>query len=142
MAFREKLAWALLATTITGYAVYWSAVEAIAGELGWRAPVWSLVPPLIGMCVLVTILAIVGASAAALSAPKESYAAADERDRDIARVASSRAYGVVTIGVGAVATLTFLNLSMLQVVHALVTVVTLSELVRYASEAWSYRRGV
>ncbi|WP_208402819.1 DUF2178 domain-containing protein [Sphingomonas japonica] len=141
MAFREKLAWALLATTIGGYVVYWSAVRAITGDAGWDAPIWMLVPPLIGLCVLTTLLAIVGAGAAALSAPKESYAPADERDRDIARGASARAYSVVTIGLGAVIVLTFANLSLLQLVHALVSLLILSEGVRYASEAWSYRRG-
>ncbi|RHW18088.1 DUF2178 domain-containing protein [Sphingomonas gilva] len=141
MAFREKLAWALLATAIGGFAVYCYVVDAIVGEIGWRGPVWSLVPPLIGMCVLATILAIIGSIAAALSAPKESYAPADERDRTIAARASTRAYGVITIGLGAIITVTFAGLSQFQLVHALVCLLVCAEIVRYAGEAIAYRRG-
>lgn len=141
MAFREKLAWALLATMIGGYAVYWWTVLDITAEAGWRAPLWALIPPLIGMCIWITLLAIVGAGAAALSAPRDSYAPADERDRSVARIASARAYGFITIGLGAIIVLAFLDLSTFQLVHVLVSLLVGAEVVRYAGEAWQYRWG-
>lgn len=142
MAFREKLAWALLATSVAGFAGYWFVVDRIVEEAGWRGPIWALVPPLIGMCILTTILAIIGAGAAALSAPKESYAPADERDRAIAMRASMRAYGIISIGLGAIITVSFAGFSQFQLVHALVCLLLIAEIVRYAGEAIAYRRGL
>jgi hypothetical protein len=142
MAFREKLAWALLATAVAGFAGYWFVVSAIVEDAGWRGPIWALVPPLIGMCILTTILAIIGAGAAAMSAPRESYAPADERDRAIAMLASMRAYGLLTIGLGAIITISFFGLSQFQLVHALVCLLLTAEIVRYAGEAIAYRRGL
>lgn len=141
MAFREKLAWALLTTTAGGYAIYLYLLSQITSAIGWDGPVQAIVPALIGMIVLMTILAIIGASAAAISAPRDSYAAADERDRAVNRHASTRAYTFLSGGIGLTITLMLFNLSLFKVVNLLVSLLVIAEIVRYAGEAWHYRRG-
>ncbi|MCM8730795.1 hypothetical protein ACFO8O_07415 [Hephaestia sp. GCM10023244] len=141
MAFREKLAWTLLTTNAVGYAVYLYIVAGITTALGWDAPVRAIIPALIGMIVWETILAIVGASAAALSAPKESYAPADERDRAVARHAAARAYGLLSTGIGVTIVLVLIGMSLFKIVNLLLGLLVLAEILRYGGEAWHYRKG-
>ncbi|WP_284054058.1 hypothetical protein [Stakelama marina] len=140
MAFREKLAWALLATTVGGYAVYLLMLRSVTSSAGWDAPVEALVPALIGMTILMIVLAIVGAIVATVSAPQEA-GASDERDLAIRRIGRSRAYGVMISGVCGIIILAVSGSNMFQAANALVSILAIAEIVRYGSEAWNYRRG-
>lgn len=141
MAFREKLAWVLLATTAVGYAIYVVIVSHIAGKTGWDSPVVAIVPALIGMIVWMTIVAVAGSITAAVSAPQDSYAPADERDRDVSRRASARAYPFLSAGIGLTIALMLFDMGLFKTMNLLVSVLVLAEIVRYAGEAWHYRRG-
>ncbi|WNO54890.1 hypothetical protein [Stakelama saccharophila] len=141
MAFREKLAWALLATTAGGYAIYCYLLAGVTGRNGWDGPVWSIVPPLIGMGVLMALLATIGAGGAAISAPRDATAPPDERDRLVARTAQAHAYWVLTSGIGVTVALMLAGISLFQITNLLVSILVIAEIVRYASEAWHYRRG-
>lgn len=141
MAFREKLAWALLATTAGGYAIYLYLLAGVTGRLGWDGPVWAIVPPLIGMGVLMAVLATIGAGGAAISAPRDATSPADERDRAVARTAQAYAYWVLTSGIGVTVALMLADITRFQIANLLVSVLVVAEIVRYGSEAWHYRLG-
>lgn len=142
MAFREKLASTLLATTLAGFAVYLYVIFAIARRGGWAIPVHAIVPALIGMGVLTAILSAIGATIVAVRASADADAPADERDRLVARTASARAYGVVVIGLAGTVGAMLLGVGAFPVASLLVGILVVGEATRYASEAWLYRRGV
>lgn len=142
MAFREKLAWVQLATILLGFAVYLVVTTKMVGAAGWSLPVWAIVPALIGMGALTALLAAVGATGIAWWSPRDATAAEDERDREISRIASARAYSIAVLGIAAVISALLFEASAFVVANLLVALFVLSESIRYASEALSYHRGL
>jgi len=79
MPFREKTAWISMATTILIWGYY--TIQAIPPLLAGTADAGDFVGLLIGCTILSVIFQIVLTVAAALAAPREANAPADERER-------------------------------------------------------------
>ena len=96
MSFREKLAWISLAVTLLIWGSYFVEVglDAAAGRLETGA----LLGLFVGRVVLSVIVEVVLATAAALRAPKDADAPADEREQLIALKATNAAYTVLSLG--------------------------------------------
>ena len=96
MPFREKLAWISLASTLLIWGSYFVEIglDAAVGRLETGA----LLGLFIGRVVLSVIVEVVLATAAALLAPKEANAPADERETLIGLKATNAAYAVLSFG--------------------------------------------
>ena len=96
MSFREKLAWISLLSTLLIWGSYFVEIglDAAAGRLA----VGALMGLFIGRVVLSIVVEVVLATAAALLAPKEANAPADEREQLIMLKATNAAYAVLSLG--------------------------------------------
>lgn len=139
MPFREKIAWMSLVGTLVAFAFYFTmliAAPAAAAELpGFSG---GLLAPTI---FILTLVMIVGGIAAAVSAPDEANAPADERDRRTGRRAASIAYAVLLPAVLIAAGTALFGFPVGLVLNLVLGAVVLAELVRNCAEIILYRRG-
>lgn len=138
MTFREKIDWLTLGV--------------VALAFGWYAAVfpWGLTgtPALAAQGGLLSVVAIaitavltLAAIALAIHRPREANAAADERDRDITRRASTRAYSILIAGAACCFALGYWTMDLAMVLNALLGSIVAAELVRLATQVAAYRLG-
>jgi hypothetical protein len=140
MTFREKSAWIMaVALTLSGIGYFW-----IVGSMSLA--IGAVAPPLLpvaGLYVVALVAAaITGHVVAAVLAPKEADAAADERDKQIGARASQA--GGMLLGVGVVLSLLFYTVSMDGHIlfHGVFAALMLGQIVEYAAQIYFYRTGV
>ncbi|WP_447750765.1 hypothetical protein [Sphingopyxis fribergensis] len=138
MTFREKIDWLTMAV--------------IALAFGWYAVVypWGLrgVPALAAQGGLLLVVAIAmtaaltaAAIALAIHRPRDANAPSDERDRDITRRATTRAYYVLIAGAACCFALGYWTGDAAMVLNGLLGSIVVAELVRLASQVAAYRLG-
>mgnify|MGYP001618962471 CR=1 FL=1 len=138
MTFREKIDWLTLAV--------------IALAFGWYAIVfpWGLTGTpalavqggmLIVVAIAMTLVLTVASVALAIHRPRDANAPADERDRDITRRATSRAYYVLIVGAICCFALGYWTGDLATVLNGLLASIVVAELVRLASQVSAYRTG-
>lgn len=142
MHYHEKSAWVCAAMTLSVFGPYFVSL------FWWFDPdqvrsIW-LMPPFVAAVGLYALLITLTHVYLALRAPRETEQM-DERDRAIEAKSSKYAYGVLSTMIG-----TFLftptpwsrELNFSVTSQILLFCFVLSELVRFTTVAWSYRRGV
>jgi hypothetical protein len=139
VAFREKIAWAAFVTTLLAWGGYFAVVIAKAMDGGTHDPMlfWLFIAATIAQA------AMMGAAAAlaAIMAPGEANARADERDRLLGQRASGIAYGVVLLAIAGVIVWLHVGLRGTNIIFALIGVFILGEAVRFGAKAIGYRIG-
>lgn len=139
MAYREKIAWLTLGTTLLAYGAYfgWIGPASDFGEQRMVDIIWSF-----GLVAAAHAVAmIVGAIVIALTATKEAQAPADERDRAIARRGATIGYYVLIIGMIVVGVVMPFSEAPWKIVNTALLAIVLAELVHQAVVLLSYRRG-
>lgn len=138
MTFREKIDWltiAVIALGFTGYALVYpwglSGMPAVAAQGGL----------LLALAILMTLVITPVAIALAIHRPRDANAPADERDRDITRRATTRAYYVLVTGAVGCFALAWWTADLAAVLNGLLGSVVVAELVRLASQVMAYRLG-
>lgn len=132
MNYREKSAAAALVATLLGLGVYLALVRGAAHPL-------AIVPAVIGMAVLMIVVLV---AAHILMAALRQTDSGDERDMAIILRASHNAYLVLAVGAWGIIGLALLGASLLTIANAAMIGFTLSEIVRYGSQLFYYRRGM
>jgi len=139
MSFREKIAWVSLVGIVVAFAPYFALVTAYRGP----APVFPFYSG--GLLVAVTIATIlivaVGSIGVALTNVKEANAPKDERDRVIARAASSSGYRVLIPLLFFALAATYVGWSTAALANAVLGAIVLAEIVRCGTEVFLYRKG-
>lgn len=139
MAYREKLSWILLLSTVIAYGAYFLWLGARWPSLGIHAPVSAYFGPLVAVVTLQTVLAIGGTILVAILAPRDVAAGLDERDRSIAGRALVRAYPVLISGLLGALTAVLFAAPPFWLVNEMLATIVFAELVRYGGEALAYR---
>ncbi|ALJ11543.1 hypothetical protein [Sphingopyxis macrogoltabida] len=138
MVFREKIDW--LTMTVIALAFGWYAIVfpwGLRGVPALAAQGGLLLVVLVAMSLVLTVAAIL----LALHRPRDANAAADERDREITRKATTRAYYVLIIGASCCFALGYWIGDVAAVLNGLLGSIVAAELVRLASQLHLYRRG-
>lgn len=138
MAFREKIAWASLLSTV----LIWGAFFVILALVPHQARGLAMLGPFIVATVAQAAVMIAAATIWAIRAPKEANAPADERDRAIGLRATRMAYLTLILGVVAVIVWLHFGLHGPDTVFALAGAFILAEAVRFGATALGYRKGV
>jgi amino acid transporter len=138
MTFREKIDWLTLGITALAFGWYalvypWGlrGVPALAAQGGL----------LLLVAIVMTIALTMAAIALAIHRPRDANAPTDERDRDITRRASARAYFVLIVGAAGCFVLGYWTADLAMVLNGLLASVVAAELVRLASQVAAYRMG-
>ena len=138
MAFREKIAWAALISTLVIWGAYFTLVVANGGS---GHPRVSLIVAFVA-CVIVQAVVMAGAATlAAILAPGDAHAPADERDRAISRRATSFAYYFVLSAIFALIVLLHMGLDIVQTIFTLFAIIVVAEAIHYGAQVIGYRRG-
>lgn len=138
MVFREKIDW--LTMTVIALAFGWYAIVfpwGLRGVPALAAQGGLLLVVLVAMSLVLTVAAIL----LALHRPRDANAADDERDREITRKATTRAYYVLIIGASCCFALGYWIGDVAAVLNGLLGSIVAAELVRLASQLHLYRRG-
>lgn len=138
MAFREKIAWAALISTLVIWGGYFAMVVA-RGDSGH--PPFSLLIAFIGCVVLQAAVMAGVAIIAAILSPGDARAPADERDRGISRRATTLAYYFVLSALFALIVVLHLGFDIVQTIFTLFAIIVMAEAIRYGAQAIGYRRG-
>lgn len=138
MTFREKIDWATLGAIALAFGWY-----AIVFPWGMRgAPALAAQGGLLLVVAIAMTLALtIAAIAFAIHRPRDANAPADERDRDVTRKATTRAYYVLIVGVTCCFAIAYWTADLAAVLNALLGTVVAAELVRLASQVTAYRLG-
>lgn len=134
MPFREKSAWISLLASLAIYGFYFVNLRGDADGV-------RLFGLLAGSMVLFTLVIIVLTVVAAVLAPKDANAPADERDRLIALKAMSGAYFAVATGAVAGMGAAFYGASGFWIANLLFVSLVAAELLKSAMQIVLYRRG-
>lgn len=139
MAFREKIAWSTLITMAVAYSIYFIL---LAGRLQNGPPtpaetIWLFGPIAAAQALAVILLHI----ALSLHAGPEARAAADERDKAIARHGAYAAYFVLLTGMILVGVVMPFDAASWKIVNTALLAIIAAEAVRLVVTILSYRRG-
>ncbi len=135
MAWREKISWLTLGAMLCAYSVYFTLVA----TSNWSK--WGMLLLFGVITVAQAIFVIVASIVMALLSRKDARAAADERDKAIARRGASVAYLVLMSGMIVVGVVMPFNQQGWQVTNAALFALVLAEAVRQGVIVTSYRRG-
>ena len=140
MPFKEKIAWISVVTTV----IVWGAYFAFA----FRTMVTRGVPhPVVYMgaftaaVVIQAVLASIAAIVVAILAPKDAGAAADERDREVARRSYAIAYPVLISLIVCVTVTVYFGATPWDLVNGMMAAIVIAEIVHYGAQIVGYRRG-
>ena len=137
MAFREKTAWITLVATVLAYGGYFVAVGKAAAMGRTTDLFWGVSGAVLVYVVIQVVLMIV----AAVTAPQEAGAPADEREAAIQTGARAGAFYVLQVfGIAAVGCVYFADKWL--VANAMFAALVLAELARNLIVIRGYRRGV
>lgn len=139
MAFKEKIAWLTVLTTIVAYGAYFGFVGPAAGfgEKRMVDIIWSFG----AVAAAQAVVMIVGATVLAVLARREAQSPPDERDRAIGRRGASIGYYVLIVGIIFVGVVMPFGSPPWKIVNAALAVIVVAELVHQAIVLLSYRRG-
>lgn len=139
MAFREKIAWLTLGGLALAFGPYFFMLAMLGNQP------WLLGPASAGLFIAVVILLTIGMTIGsiliALSNVRDAERPSDERDREIARRASSIAYAVLIPTLFLALATLLLGLGQAVLVNAILGAIVIAELVRCTIEIRGYRRG-
>lgn len=138
MAFKEKIAWAALISTLVIWGAYFSLVVAHGGS---GHPRVSLMVAFIACAVLQAVVMAGVATLAAILSPGDANAPADERDRAISRRATSFAYYFVLSAIFALIVVLHMGMTIIQTIFTLFAIVVVAEAIHYGAQVIGYRRG-
>jgi amino acid transporter len=138
MTFREKIDWLTIGVIMLAFGGYalaypWGArgAPALAAQGGL----------LLAVAIAMTLALTLAAIALAIHRPRDANAPANERDRDITRRASTRAYYVLIVGTTGCFALGYWTTDLAAVLNGLLASVVVAELVRLATQVAAYRIG-
>ncbi|AJP72759.1 hypothetical protein [Sphingomonas hengshuiensis] len=137
MSFKEKIAWISLVTTVLVWGGFYGFMLATYGR--YPGAVYFT-----GFFAAVTAQAVLAAGAAivtALLAPRDATAAADERDKAIARRAYTIAYPILLVLLLGVVASIHLGANPVQMAYAIIAAIVVAEIVHYGAQIAGYRRG-
>ena len=139
MTFREKISWLSLGGILLAFGPYFAAL-ALSG-----LPPWALSPAsaiwFIGAVTVIAVVMTIGTIGIALANLRDAQRPSDERDRMIARRASSIAYAVLAPALWLALATLFLSSNLAVLVNAVLAAIVLAELVRCVAEIAGYRGG-
>ncbi|MGJ3647181.1 hypothetical protein ACLB0R_01735 [Sphingomonas sp. GlSt437] len=139
MAFREKIAWLTLLAMVVAYSIYFSLLAAATRN---GAPPLLKMLGLFGAVTLTQLIIVtVVAAILAIGAHREAQAAADERDRAIARRSANIGYYVLMVGVIVAGVVMPFYAPAWQIINASLVALVMAEAVRHVIIIASYRRG-
>lgn len=139
MTFREKIDWLTLGAIALAFGWYAIAFPwGLTGAPALAAQVGMLIVVTVAMTLVLTVASV----ALAIHRPRDANAPADERDRDITRRASGRAYYVLIVGAGCCFILGYASRDLAAVLNGLLASIVIAELARLASQLAAYRRGI
>jgi hypothetical protein len=139
MAYREKLAWIVLVTTVVVYGAYF-ALEGPRLMAPGAAPL-AFLGPLTGSIIVFVILQIVLAAGAAATDPAGARALMDERDRQIALSANRAGFYVLQVGAFAAIVTLFWRADAALMANAVFGAMVTAEAARALVQVVAYRRG-
>ena len=137
MAFREKLDWISLLSTLAIWGFYFLRLS-LGHAAG--APAEAYLGLMVRCLVLSVIIQVVLVSIVAARAPKEAQAPLDERERMIELTSIETAFYVLAGGVIVAAMGAAFGADVLQVVNAMLAALVLSEVVRAVRQILQLRR--
>lgn len=137
MSFKEKIAWISVVTTILVWGGYFGFMAATGGR--YPGPVYFVA--FFAAMIVQAILATVASIVTAVLAPSEATAAADERDKMIARRAYTIAYPVLLGLVVCVAASMHFGVRAVGMAYGIMGAIVIAEIVHYAAQIVGYRRG-
>ncbi len=137
MAFKEKIAWIALISTILVWGGYFGFLLVTGAHLAGSLYVALFVAAVIAQAVLMVGAAIV----TAVLSPSDATAGSDERDRAIAGRAYGFAYPVLLALVLCVAASVHLGFHAIGMAYGIMGAIVLAEIVHYAAQIAGYRRG-
>ena len=140
MPFKEKIAWIAVVTTVIVWGAYFAAVLRAAATGGVPHPAVYVVA-FSGAVAVQAVLMIVATTITAVMAPKEAGAAADERDKTVARRAYAIAYPVLLGLIVCVAASVHLGARPWHLVNGMMAAIVVAEIVHYGAQIVGYRRG-
>lgn len=142
MAFREKTAWVTLIAMVVAYAIYFSLLISQFDLSDSAGP--GTMPMLMlfgGVTIVQAIVVVIISAILGVQAGREAQAAADERDRAIARRGASAAYFVLMIGMILVGVVMPFGDPRWKIVNTALLALVIAEATRYILVIISYRRG-
>ena len=142
MAYREKIAWLTLLTTVAAYSTYFAAVAWILAPDGAGTP--ALLPMLMlfgAVTIVQAVIVAVASGVIAVRAQRTGEDRSDERDRAIGRRATSLAYFVLMAGVILVGIVMPFGDARWKIANAALAAIVVAEAVRYTLVILGYRRG-
>jgi hypothetical protein len=140
MTYHEKSRWIAFLANLLVWGWYF-AILARALSAGYPDE-----PHLLALAVpavlAITVINIVAHVAVAILKPKEARTSLDERERDIARRATSIAYHIFSVAVFGVFVIAFWTWNVFVTINAVLFAFILAESARYLIEIIAYRRGL
>lgn len=141
LSFRERVIWLFLVVNLLVYGNYfvnvWGQLQ--AGETGYE----HLLGPLLYVLIFAAVVEVaVRVILAVGSGKEEADAPEDERDELIDLKATKNAYFMLCFGIFTAGGHLLIGYEPLIVVNLLLLFVVLSEITKYGSELFYYRRGV
>jgi uncharacterized membrane protein len=140
MPFKEKIAWISVVTTVIVWGAYFTFAFRTMMTGGVPHPavyMAAFTAALIVQAVLATIAAIV----VAILAPRDASAAADERDKEVARRSYAVAYPVLISLIVCVTITVYLGATPWDLVNGMMAAIVIAEIVHYGAQIVGYRRG-
>ena len=139
MAFREKIAWVMLAALCIAYGAYFLVLgpSVAFGENNLVDVVWSFGP----VAVAHALITIIGSIAIAVTVPRDAKRPADERDRAISQRSNAIGYYALLVGLIFVGVIMPFSEPPFKIINMALAVLVLVEILRYGTTLVSYRRG-
>ncbi len=138
MPFREKIAWISLVATLVVYGGYFASLTASRNGEGWLSDSFGL---LVGTTVLFIVLMIALTVAAAVLAPQDAAAPADERERIIGLKASQFSYFALSSGAFTTIVALFVGTDRFFAANFLFFSLIVAEIAKDAAQIVYFRRG-
>ena len=140
MSFREKIAWISVVTTVIVWGAYFTFAIRTLMTGGVPHPAVYMAA-FTAALIIQAILAAAAAIIVAILAPKEASAAADERDKTVARRAYAVAYPVLISLIVCVAVTVYFGATPWDLVNGMMAAIVIAEIVHYGAQILGYRRG-
>lgn len=140
MPFKEKIAWISVVTTVIVWGAYFTFAFGTMMTGGTPHPAVYMAG-FTAALVVQAVLAATGAVIVAILAPKDAGAAADERDKDVARRSYALAYPVLISLIVCVTVTVYFGATPWDLVNGMMAAIVIAEIVHYGAQIAGYRRG-
>jgi len=138
MPFREKIAWISLVATLVVYGGYFVSLTVSWGGEGWISDSFGL---LVGTTVLFVVVMIALTVVAAVLAPADAAAPADEREKLISLKASQFPYFALSSGAFTTIVALFVGTDRFFAANFLFLSMIVAEVAKDAAQIFYFRRG-